>query len=241
MKTTNCSGVDYVSAPQDYAELRRIYYPYVVALVHRMGIERSCVEDVACDILLRFQERGFLDKFDPTLTFHHGGRDHPARFKSFLSNFVMSYVRGYRDRQFRLRYREPLLCDRLVSRLGEDFSEHPWIDVFGETTPDPTDAVIDEVDHRAFIASLREYLTKVPRRTRYDACDLPALFDAVIAQIDRDGEITITELCRTFGICGTAMHGWVWWLRANLSQITGVPLPARRSRTLPATPPATTP
>src|SRR5215216_488189 len=101
--------VNYAIAPGSYDELFRNYYPFVVGLVGKQGIAVDNREDVASEILLRFYERDFLNEFNPDLTFEVKGRIVRARFKSFLSAFVVNYVRSHRDRQnLRLR-REPLI------------------------------------------------------------------------------------------------------------------------------------
>jgi DNA-directed RNA polymerase specialized sigma24 family protein len=221
-------GADYVSAPRDYAALFEQYYQYVVALVRRLGIDDSRKEDVASEILLRFLERDFLNKFDPTLVFHYDGEDRPAKFKSFLTKFVMVYVRGHWDRQHRLNTRELLMCDRPV---GKDDNTVAWVEVFGGNDPAAEDDVIDILDEQDLVDEMRAYILRVPRRSRYDSCDLVALFDEVIRHIRETGTWNVVELREHFGVSATAMHSWMWWLRANLADALGRPVPPKRPRT----------
>lgn len=223
------SGVDYVSAPKDYAELFRRYYPYVVNLVNKNGIADDNKEDVASEILARFFERGFLEKFDPALVFSYAGQPRPARFKSFLSKFVLTYVRGHYDKQKRLRTREIMLCDHVMS--GFYGIGVRWVDVYGEAHPDHQDEVLEGWMERQLVVGLRNFLADVPRKSVYDRCDLVALFDAVMVQVRDKGEYDITELKEIFGVSSTAMHTWVWWLKQNIAEALGHPVPAKRPRT----------
>ncbi len=231
------NGVDFMSAPTDYAELFQKYYRYVVILVRRCGIDDSRKEDVASDILLRFFERDFLNKFDPTMVFNHDGQDRPARFKSFLTKFVLVYLRGYKDKQFRQSSRELLLCDMPLTstRLGwPGDSNSTWLEVFGTPEPGADTDVLADMDEQLLVDELRAYIKQVPRRSQFDTCDLLALFDSVIRQVREQGTWNVNELRAEFNVSATAMHSWLWWLRANLAAALGRPVPAKRPRTVKA-------
>lgn len=222
-------GADFYAAPKDYAELFTKYYPFVVHLVRRMGIEESRKEDVASEILLRFYERDFLNEFDPTMTFEYQGEVRPARFKSFLSKFVLAYVRGHWDKQKRLHTREVLIVD---SPTQQGSQQVIWLDLHGEPVPGCEDEIIDQLCEQALVEQMRRYLATVPRRSRFDTCDLVALFDEVVAQIRATGAWDVAALRAKFGVSATAMHSWMWWLRGNLATFTGETLPAKRPRTV---------
>lgn len=226
------NGVDHTSAPADYAELFEKYYSYVVILVRRLGIWPGQAEDVASEILLRFYERDFLAKFDPSLVFEYEGQQRPARFKSFLTKFVMTYVRGHYDKQTRRADREVLLCDQPVGNRANSNSQ-PWIDVFGDTTPGIDTDVIEALTEEELVGKLRAYIQGVPRRSQFDTCDLVRLFDEVVKQIHTHGKFNITALRATFGISSTAMHSWMWWLRTNLAAALDRPVPPKRFRATP--------
>lgn len=229
--TTAESGPDFVSAPEDYTAFFRMYYPYVVALVRRMGITDDRKEDVASEILLRFLERDFLHEFDPSLVFEYDGQKRPARFKSYLSKFVVTYVRGHFDRQQRLRSREWLICDMPYHdrSFSGEYGSNTWIDVHGGVT-DFEDEVLNGLAEEKLVAQLRDHLATVPRRSKHDTCDLPRLFDEVVRQIRRDGEWNVNELKDIFAVSATAMHTWVWWLRENLAEALDRPCPTKRPR-----------
>lgn len=230
------SGVDYVSAPRDYAELFDIYYAYVVNLVHHLGIHESRKEDVASEILTRFLERDFLAKFDPTLVFTHEGKQHPARFKNFLSKFVASYVRGHYDKQQRLTSRE-VLYSGVDNDSSNSTPPDAWFDKLTREHPEIEDHLLDMVAEQELATGLRSYLHGIARRSPYDTCDLVALFDAVAEQIRDLGEVNIEKLKDKFQVSNTAMHNWMWWLRENLCEATGRPVPPKRRRTLKPKPP----
>lgn len=227
------SGPDYTSAPRDYAELFSTYYVYVCNLIRKHGIHPDNVEDVASEILLRFHQRGLLDKFRPDLVFVYDGKERPARFKSFLTKVVLSYCRGYLDKQNRLAMHEMLICDTPL----KDPSVHkpavrdaPWIEAYGPIAPDHQDDVLNDIVAEAKVAELRALLVGIERRTPNDKCDLLPLFDAAIAQIREFGEWNSHLLAAQFGVSPSGMHGWLWWLRGCLCQLTGRPLPEKRSR-----------
>ncbi len=219
------SGVDYKSAPSDYAELFRLYYKYVVNLVAMFGINENNKEDVASDILTTFYARGFLEKFDPSLVFEYKGEPRPARFKSFLSRFVSIYVRGHYDRQARLASREVLVNDMIVGS-GKD----RWIEVFGGMHDGHEAQVLDVLEEEDTCQGLRNYLARIPPRSPSDSCDLVALFDAVREQCLLDGAYDIAALRERFGVSSTAIHTWMWWLKENLAVALGVPVPPKRPR-----------
>lgn len=222
------NGVDYVSAPENYADLFTTYYTYVVCLVRKMGIDSEHSEDVASEILLRFYERDFLAKFDPTLVFEYEGQKRPARFKSFLTRFVMVYVRGMWDKQQRIADRELMVIDAPNSE-GDTSS---WLDVFGATLPSHEQDVLNRLDEENVVRWLRHYLACVPRRSNQDSCDLVMLFDEVMRQIRKCGHWNVVDLQDEFGLSSTAMHAWMWWLRTNLAEALNKPAPPKRIRTM---------
>lgn len=222
------NGVDYTSAPATFADLYRIYYRYVVTLVRRLGIDDNRKEDVAQDILLRLYERDILTMFDPDMVFVYDGVEHPARFKSFLTKQVMSYVRGHLDKQVRQNGRELLIADKPVGEAGDT----TWIEVFGGAVDGADTDVLAALGEQNLVDELRAYIATVPRRSKFDSCDLPALYEAMIGQVREHGVWNVAELRDRFGVSSTAMHTWMWWLRANLAHALDRPVPPRRPRTV---------
>lgn len=229
--TAIATDVDYVTAPKNYADLFEQYYLYVVNLCAHFGIDEQNKEDVACEILLRFMERGSLEKFDPYLVFDYRGELRPARFKSYLSRAVEMYVRGHREKQNKHTRRELQICDlhltaaETVTGVGVT-----WADQYGEAHEDHADKVLDMIDEEATAQATRTILAGIPRRSPADRCDLVAVFDAARAQILATGKYDIKILKDMFGISSTAMHSWMWWLKENLAVIYDLPMPAKRPR-----------
>lgn len=220
------NGADTISAPADYAALYTQYWDYVLTLVRRFGFEENRREDVAAEVLLRFYERDFLAVFDPTLVFEYQGQQRPARFKSFLTKFVLTYLRGLKDKQRRQANREKLICDTVVGHQVDT----AWIDVFGDTVPGADEIALGRLEEQDLVQRLREHIKTVPRRSGYDTCDLLALYDAVIAQIREHGVWNVAELRARFGVSNTAMNAWLWRLRENLAVALDRPVPPKRPR-----------
>lgn len=219
------NGADYVSAPANYADFFRLYRTYVVQLVKRQHIDPRYAEDVASEIMLRFMERDMLSVFDPTLSFEYEGQMRPAKFKSFLSKVVILYCKGHRNKiSNRMKHEWHLI----------DIPPHPdgnlWVDSQVHTDPHEGD-VVEMLGEERLVTELRDYLGGVPRRSRWDTCDLVALFDAVVEQVRISGAWNIADLRRVFGISSTAMHSWMWWLRANIAHALNRPVPPKRVRT----------
>lgn len=222
--------VDFVSAPKNYSDLFRVYYPFVVALVRKAGISDADKEDIASDILLRFFERDFLKVFDPDAVFEYDGQVRKARFKSFLAKFVLTYVRGLGDKTRRQAQREMLICDMPVGDAGDA----TWIDVFGGSDAHE-DNTVDKVSYEQLVSALRAYLEKIGPRSKHDTCDLVKLFDAMVDLVDKYGELSITELQRKFRnaetgnyVSSTALHSWIWWLRDNAGEALNLPVPTKK-------------
>lgn len=226
------SPVDYRSAPQNYAQVFQIYYRYIVNLVHQHGITDDNKEDVASDILTRFQERDSLAGYDPNLMFEYQGEMRPARFKNYITKFALKYVRGHLDRQRKLTRREIQICDMPVTGPSRSGAEaQSWADAYATPTESHEESVIDMVMEETLWLGLRGYLATVPRRSAFDRCDLVALFDVYRRQIREQGFSNIKTLSVEFGVSSTAMHGWVWWMRENIADYLGEPVPPRRPRT----------
>lgn len=207
MANRSSLAIDYASAPSSYDELFRNYYSFVVGLVGKHGISLDNREDVASEILLRFYERDFLNEFNPDLYFQVNGKTVKARFKSFLSAFVVNYVRSHRDRQNLRAKREPLIVDV----VGASVPENSLNDDLHE---DDYSALYEE----ELVVFLREYLSKVPRKSRQDQCDLVKLFDVVVDQVRRNGKYSVKELQKEFNVSPTAIHSWLGWMRTNIFQ-----------------------
>jgi DNA-directed RNA polymerase specialized sigma24 family protein len=229
--TAIANDVDYVSAPKNYADLFEQYYMYVVNLCAHFGIDEQNKEDVACEILLRFMERGSLEKFDPYLVFDYRGQVRPARFKSYLSRAVEMYVRGHREKNNKHTRREVQICDVQigVGTFGGAVGIR-WADLYGEAHEDHADEVLDVIYEENEAQTVRAILARVPRRSPADRCDLVAVFDATREQVLATGTYDIKILKDLFGISSTAMHSWMWWFKENMAAIYGRQTPPKRPR-----------
>lgn len=213
MGRAKTAAIDYSVAPSSYEELFKTYYSFVVGLVGKQGISVDNREDVASEILLRFYERDFLSEFNPDLTFEVNGRIVKARFKSFLSAFVVNYVRSHRDRQNLRAKREPLIIDSTIP--GSEHSPYLFLNALEK------DYYLDDYSglyEEALVTKIREYLKTVPRKSRQDQCDLVALFDTVVQQVRVNGKYSVKELQARFGVSPTAIHTWLGWMRLNIAK-----------------------
>jgi hypothetical protein len=236
------SDVDYVSAPANYADFFRLYYDYTVNFVAKLGIDDNNKYDVASEICMRFMERNSLEKFDAELSFYYRDEMRPARFRSYYSRSIEMYARGMRDKQKKLARRELQICDVHQSSVdrpganavdvqsGGKSSQSSWAEIYGEAHQDHSDGVLEAMTEEAEAEGIRRALAMVPARSAHDRCDLVAVFDAVRTQVLAYGEYDINRLREHFGVSSTAMHSWIWWLRANLATIYGLPVPAKRPR-----------
>jgi hypothetical protein len=235
------SDVDYVSAPANYADFFTMYWDYTINLLRQFGIGENDLEDSACEIMLRFMERGSLAKFDPDLCFYYKGEMRPARFRSYYSRAVEMYSRGLRDKQKKLSHREFQICDihftagnhssnNIDVQGGGKSSVANWAETYGEANPDHSDEVLDMMVEESEADAVRRMLAQVPPRNAQDRCDLVALYDAVRVQILTYGEYDIGRLRERFGVSSTALHSWMWFLKQNLAVIYGKPVPPKRPR-----------
>lgn len=226
---------DHRSKPANYEEFHRLYFSHIVYLCSIGGIDQQSVEDVASDIFMRLMERGFLDFFDADKVFEYQGEQRPARFKSFLSTTVTTYLRGHLDKQRRLQRREWQIVDLPVgtptASLAGAADQQYWGTLYGPREDDHADEVIDMIAEEDTARGVRAYLATIPRRSTHDRCDLVALYDAVRAQILATGIYDVRLLREQFGIATTTMHTWMWWLKENLADAYGKPLPPKRART----------
>lgn len=240
MATTD-SDVDYMSAPANYADFFKIYYPYTVNFLAKLGIDDNNKEDVAAEILLRFMERNSLEKFDADLNFYYRDQLRPARFRSYYSRSVEMYARGMRDKQKKQARREWQICDvhydganggSNIDTGGSNSKSAVgnWADTFGPAHEDHSDGVLDAMTEEAEAEGVRRALAMIPARSAHDRCDLVAVYDALRVQVLAFGEYDINRLREHFGVSSTAMHSWIWWLKENLAAIYGLPVPAKRPR-----------
>jgi DNA-directed RNA polymerase specialized sigma24 family protein len=194
---------DRRTAPSDYGQLYTEYFDYIKLLVQNYGIQEWNAEDVADEILLKFYEKGFLEKFDPEFTAEVGGRRRRSSFTGFLSGFTWKYTLAYRDQQMTRMRREP---HHLQDRVGEDGE---WGDIYLPSSDDGTN-VVDTVD---LIERGRAYLATLPiRGTR----DLPRVFEMCERMMVEDGAIDRHKIAEALDVSPTAVCLIMKDLRAAL-------------------------
>lgn len=201
---------DGLLAPSGPDELFRQYFGYTKKIVSSTpAIPSQDAEDVAMEIMTRLVERDVLGMFDPHSTFHHDGKDIPARFRTFLTAQIHLYVKGQRDRLGRQRKHEAIILDAPV---GEDDGAS-MADLFGGAEDD-----VSHLDAAEWIRQARSFLATVPRRSGQDACDLVRLFDALVSQASATGEVRVNEMALKMGVSAAVTGRWIQWLRQNLRQ-----------------------
>jgi hypothetical protein len=207
---------DGVLAPSGPDELFRQYFGYVRKVVASTpAIPAQDAEDVAMEIMTRLLERDVLGMFDPDLRFSYGGKEVPARFRTFLLSQVQVYVRGQRDRLGRQRKHEYAHLEAPLSlAIGGDDQGTTMADLFMGGAEDD----LSHLDVAEFVRQARSYLAAVPKRSRQDRCDLVRLFDELTSQALTTGSVQVRETAARLGVSPSVSRRWVSWLRQNLRQ-----------------------
>lgn len=205
---------DYI--PTSFEDMYAYYYEFVVANVISQGIDPQNAEDVAQAILIRFYERKSLEHFDPEYVTVHEGVERRAVFRTFLSGFVLTYVKHHRSMQHKRVVREGVSLDRSTSNKDG---------VSNETTIGDLIAVVDEdpgyveAEARQTIAKIRAHLAALPPVNSQDLCDMPAFFDQIQLHAEAYGRPNITELAAHFGVSKVSIQTWLKRLRREVSKV----------------------
>lgn len=205
---------DYV--PESFEDLFDHYYKFVVSLVSTFGIDYHNAEDVSMTILMIFFEKDVLSDFNPEFVSEFGGVERTAVFRTFLSGFVRTYVRHYVDRQRVLRRREGFSTDTVVAGGGAE-QEMTWLDVAGPLYEEEFDSLYEE----ELVKSIRDHLATVAPKNNQDLCNLPKLFEAVLAQTRADGKVNTEELAAHFGVTRQSINNWQKRLRTEVAKVIG--------------------
>ena len=203
---------DFIPANMD--ELARHYYGFIVGMVRKLGIPDQEAQDSAQYILERLEKTGALAQFDPGHLTEHQGRQVKTRFSTFLGAKVMRYCMGERGRILKRSSHELPVID---SAEGDGLSA-----LFG---PDRAGICDDysALDAQDFITRIREHLAAIPPRSARDTCDLVALFDELVAEVERDGGFTYAGIQARFKVSGTTAGAWLSRLRQVLAAPLGRP------------------
>lgn len=231
MSTVVNEAADSGRVPRDYAELYAKYHTFVRRRVIARGIEEQNADDVTSELLLRFMERGSLEKYDPEKRFPTAGRMRTASFETYLGGHVDITVQGHRDKQNKQRTREPLVCDLILNANGGTAT---WAQVyeerFGVSQSGHEEDVLAMVVTEGLVGQMREYLATIPPRNAYDKCDLVAVLDGVVQQILHLGYVDFEVLAEQLGVSATSVNKYYWRMRELLCQATGRPIPRKRPR-----------
>lgn len=190
------------AAPRGPSDFYERYFGYVRRIVSNTpAIPAQDVEDVTMEIFTRLLERNVLAMFDPGMTFEHGGKQIPARFRTFLVAQVSQYVKGQRDKIGRISKRELLIYDTPPD--GDDMS---WAEQNGGSVTDDYSG-IDARDYADRVRELLRMETTWQPKSRRDHKDLVAVWDQMLAQLNKDGKVTKATLAESLGVSAHTASG----------------------------------
>lgn len=196
--------------PESFEAMYAHYFPYVVHLVARFGIDFKNAEDVAQTILTKFFEKDALSDFDAD---YQAERENAkkAMFRTFLSGFVKAYVRHYIERQRLQAQREGISTDAVVL-FG--FSDGPmtWLELNDPGHEDDH----AELEDAELIQSIRLRLAALPPKTAQEQCCLSDFFEAVLVQTLRGEKVDTGALSAQFGVTRTSINNWLRRLRTEI-------------------------
>lgn len=191
------------SVPNSEAEVFEQYFPHVKFLVARAGIRPDYVEDYAMNLMIKFLEKGILNQYNPDRETVVEGVKRTASFKTYLSGFVNSYLRHFKERDNIHKDRSRISTDMNVS-LGDN--EVPLLDYFGVFVSDNT----DRIEAREIIEHVKMSVSEHPR--------LSLFFDFVILQVIEHGKIDVAELSELFDVTKSTIHNWLAKLRVEFDK-----------------------
>lgn len=198
--------------PENFSELFDHYYGYVVRLVADNGIFADHAEDVAMTILMHFFRHNALADFDPNFKSNHSGVVRPARFMTFLSGFVLLYLKHHRVMQAKKMSREPISLDAIV--YGDEGNDsETWLDIHGPAG----DPGVERVEYLDTVAGIRRRLADVRPRTDQDKFNALEFFEAMREQVALTDTYNTRELAKRFGVATSTIQNWVKRLRAELA------------------------
>jgi len=189
--------------PTSFADLFTNYYPYVVNLVKRKGINPQNAEDVAMTILTTFFEKDALSDYDP----NHSSS---AKFQTFLSGFVLIYLRHYRDRQNIVANREPAIVNMPVGRsAGRSVSE--W----GELFSTPTEESYDGLFMEDLVETITEHLSAIEESSR-SRVQMKEFFDRVLVMANYEGSVNVAALAVEYNVSQNSVRAWLTRLKGEI-------------------------
>lgn len=203
--------------PGTFEEMYSFYYDFVVSLcISPGGIDQQDAEDVAQSILLKFHERGSLDFYDPSYVTEVNGIEHHALFRTFLSGFVLRYVKHHRNMQGKRLRREPVSLDSQISQPGDEDSGKRESDGRFKLTYEPG---YEEADANFAIKRIRDHLSTLSPINSQDRCEMVPFFDQIQIHAELYGRPNVTELAAHFGVSTVSIQSWLKRLRREVSKV----------------------
>jgi hypothetical protein len=199
--------------PTNYTEFYRHYQPYILRIMRSAGIHEAEVEDVAHSILVKFIQHDALHDYDPEYSSVYKGQVRKARFSTFLSGFVYTYLRHHKDVQNKKLIREPMSLDTPVTQAsGDETTLHELL-----APPQPLDIEDFELAHS--LNKIRESIVRMGRRANGGKLDLMLFLDLVLLQVEENDKVDIPELAGLFEVSTTTISNWLLRLRPLFEEV----------------------
>lgn len=200
--------------PADAEELWQYYGEYILRLIERQGIPKQEAPDVRQWIFERIIARNVIGMYETGHVTQYKGQPKEVTFKAFLSSIVVRYALGQRDKGQRYTGRELLIADR-----PEGDGSQTWAEVFGGAWFDD----YSRLDTAEFVTRMRTYLALYPPEPAAP-CDLAALFDELLREVEDEGKVTMRAVRARFGLSAVAAREQMERLRDAISAAPeGVP------------------
>ncbi len=182
--------------PSNDAEVFKDYFSLIKWHVAKAKISDGAVEDYAMLLMERFIEHGLLKQYDPSR----------ANFRTFLSGFVKSYLRHFKEQDLKHAERTYLSTDYTV---GED-KDTLILDLQGYHAPDQ----IEEAEAEISLARIRAKLVQENEEK------LLLFFDVLMLQMKEHGKLDVSELTELFGVSSQTIYNWKKRLRPYFKELS---------------------
>lgn len=203
---SSSSRTSLAYVPSDFSDLYEHYYAYVVRLIQSRGVLGEEADDIAMTILATFFEKDALSDFDP---------EREVKFGSFLSGFVLIYLRHHRDMLYKRKNREPVILDRPV---GDENNPTTLRDVLFTEKVNVSEVEYADLLYSDLVRAVDQHLGALPRNSR-STVDLQTLFRLVVAQVEQYGKIDLAELSEIFGVTKNGVSYWLPTLRDEVAKV----------------------
>lgn len=207
--------------PADYAEVFQMYYPYMLKLVKKFGMQPAAAEDTAMSILSKFLEKKALEHFDPDYNIEYRGETVKAAFRTYLSSFVVTYVKHHRHRQMVAMSRQGISLDTNLIKGASSYGDGTHLITVADSVLPPYEETYEELHTADLIRTIRAHLAELPRRNDQDKCDMLLFFDIIHLQVSETEKLNNEELAEMFDVSKPTILSWKKRLRVELSTILG--------------------